>query len=93
MYYRHDERFYIIEKSTGELQGDNVVTYWEDLNLNLYDVVVGFIDEATREMLRHTKILKPAEIVAEYVKEIKERQVNSELETDYRLCMLELGLA
>jgi hypothetical protein len=93
MYYRHNEEYRLIEKSTEELQGDNVVTYWEDLNLNLYDVVVGFIQEDTREMLRHTKILKPAEMVADYVKGLEERQVNAELEIDYRLSMIELGLA
>lgn len=93
MYYRYDERFYIIEKSTEELQGDNIVTYWEDFDLNLYDVIVGFIQESTREMLRHTKVLKPVENIESYIKEIKKSQVEAEVEIDYRLCVLELGLA
>lgn len=93
MYYRHDSEYHLIEKSQEELQGDNVVKYWEDLNLNLYEVVVGFIQKDTKEMLRHTKILKPVEAIESYINGIKERQVNAELEIDYRLSMIELGLA
>lgn len=93
MYYRYNEQYTIIEKSETPLEGINVVIYGEDLDFHLYDIIVGHIDEATGEMLKHTKILRSAEVIAQRLQEIDVRQAEAELETDYRLSLLELGLA
>ena len=94
MYYRYeivgDNIYKLSEKSVALLEGQRVVTCNEDIDLQLFDVTVGFIHEGT--MIRHTKKIKGNEAVARGLTEIDQRQVESELETDLRLSMLELGL-
>ncbi len=79
------------EKSTEPLEGNNVVTCEEDIDLQLFDVTVGFIGE-NGEMLRHTKKLKTTEVVVQRLNEISQAQVEAEVDIDYRLSMIELGL-
>jgi hypothetical protein len=91
MYYRHDENYVLIEKSTEELQGENVLVCGEDLDLSLYDVIVGYENEA-HVILRHTKKLRNVDAVVQRLGSMQEHQVEVEVEVDFRLCMIELGL-
>ena len=95
MYYRYeivgDNIYKLCEKSIPPLQGENVVTCDEDIDLQLFDVTVGFIHQGI--MTRHTKKLKDTEVVARRFTEIGQRQAESELDIDFRLSIIELGLA
>ncbi len=94
MYYRYEivnGIYKLSEKSETLLEGENVVSCDEDIDLQLFDVTVGWIQDGV--MLRHTKKIKSDEAVARRLSEIDQRQVEVELETDFRLSMLELGLA
>ena len=70
MYYRHNEDYYITEKSESKLTGDNVAWCEEDFDLGLYGVRIGYLDN-TNQILRYTKKLKPAEQVEKYMNEIR----------------------
>lgn len=94
MYYRFqivgDNIFKLSEKSETPLDGERVVTADEDIDLQLFDVTVGFIQQGI--MIRHTKKLKGTEAVARRLTEIDQRQAESELDIDFRLSIIELGL-
>ena len=93
-YYRYeiiDNNIYrLCEKINTPLEGERVVSCDEDIDLQLFDVTVGFIHDGV--MIRHTKKLKGTEVLACRLTEIDQRQSESELELDFRLSMLELGL-
>ncbi len=95
MYYRYevvgDNIYRLCEKSKTPIEGDNVVTCDEDIDLQLFDVTVGHIHDGI--MVRHTKKLKGTEVVARRLTEIDQRQAESELYIDFRLSIIELGLA
>ena len=102
MYYRYNDYCEIIEKSKTELTGKNVVTSSEDLDIELFRVIVGYIGE-DRTMLRHTKFIRNEEMVSRKLSELQEQKSTSdielkyrmaliELEMDYRLSLIELGL-
>lgn len=94
MYYRYeivgDNIYKLCEKSNTPLEGENVVTSDEDVDLQLFDVTVGYIHNGA--MIRHTKKLKGNEVIARRLTEIGERQAESELDIDFRLSIIELGL-
>ncbi len=81
MYYRYNEDHEIIEKSVEPLEGDNVVTYWEDIDIQLFRVVVGYIDE-DGTMLRHTKLINDGEEIARLISSLKEDLGNAEVKSD-----------
>jgi hypothetical protein len=85
MFYRYNENYIIIEKSETELLGDNVVTYNGDIDIQLFDVVVGFIGP-NREMLRHTKILRSVENITNVLNNLKS-EINPSI--DINTCTLE----
>lgn len=91
MYYRYNSDYILVEKSIVQLEGDNVVTYWEDLDLDLYKVTVMYISN-NGEMLRHTKKMNGDEAMAKRFSTIEEQILKSDIEVDYRLSILELGL-
>jgi hypothetical protein len=91
-YYRYDERYIIIEKSEKELTGYNVAHASENFDLDLYDVTIGFLSEAN-EILRDTKKLRGADAIARQLNTISEHNVDMEIDIDFRLSLLELGLA
>lgn len=95
MYYRYeivgDNIYKLSEKSNFSIQDERVITCEEDIDLQLYDVTVGVIHQGA--MIRHTKKLKSTEALARRLTEIDQQQSESELETDFRLSMLELRLA
>ncbi|MDF2804582.1 MAG: hypothetical protein K0S61_4487 [Anaerocolumna sp.] len=91
MFYTFNEHSDVISKHIEQPEGDNVAYSTEDYDLNLYDVVIGFVSPQG-EILNHTKKLKPAEVVEARILTIENRQAESELDTDFRLSMLELGL-
>lgn len=92
MYYIHDNNFEVITKQTTKPDVENYVTYDEDIDITLFRVIVGFIGE-DKQMLRHTKIVKDTELLAQRFNEISDSQVELAVDTDYRLSLLELGLA
>ena len=89
-YYRHDANYVLVEKSTTPLEGDNVVTHLEDFNLELYTVTVGYILNGAAEKI--TKKVKDAEALDRKLKAIEERQTEAEIDIDFRLSIIELGL-
>lgn len=91
MYYRHDENYVLIEKSSAELAGDNIVTCDEDIDLDLFRVVIGFVND-NNVILRHTKFIKNAEDVSRRLTDIDLQQSNTVVDLDFRLSKLELGL-
>lgn len=90
-YYRYDDKYELIEKTTYAITGNNVVYSYEDIDIHLFRVIVGYIGE-DGQMLRHTKLIRNAELVSRQLNEIQNRQVETELDIDFRLSMLELGL-
>ena len=93
MYYRYEiinGIYKLSEKSETPLEGENVVSCEEDIDMQLFDITVGWIQDGI--MVRHTKKLKGTEVVARRLTEIDQRQAETELETDFRLSVLELGL-
>ena len=72
MYYRHDDNYYIIEKSKEELKGDNVLYTEEDFDLDMYDIIVGYVSE-TGEILRHTKKLRSVDVVLNRLLDLEEK--------------------
>lgn len=91
MFYIYDEQSQIISKHETEPDGERVAFSQEDFELSLYDVIIGYI-HTTGEILKYHKKLKPAEVVEARILSIENRQAESELDTDFRLSMLELGL-
>lgn len=71
MYYRHNDNYAIIEKSEVPLEGDNVITFHGDLDIELYDVIVGFISP-NGEMLYHTKLLRSVDNIVQRLSFTKE---------------------
>ena len=72
MYYRHDNNYYIIEKSKEELKGDNVLYTEEDFDLNMYDIIVGYVSDKG-EILRHTKKLRSVDVVINKLIDLEEK--------------------
>ena len=72
MYYRHDDNYYIIEKSKDELTGDNVLYTDEDFDLNMYDIIVGYISDKG-EILRHTKKLRSVDVVINKLADLEQK--------------------
>lgn len=77
-----------MDKSESPIEGDNVVTSEEDLDIGLFRVIVGYIQDG--KMLRHTKFIRDAEAVVRKLNEIQEQQIKNAVESDYRLSLLEL---
>ena len=84
-YYKYDNRGYIIEKSNEVLTGDNVCYCNLDFDLNLYEVVVGYVSE-TGEILRHTKIIRNTDAIVQKIEAV-EKQLKPTI--DYDACTLE----
>lgn len=72
MYYKHDDNYYIIEKSKDELKGDNVLHTEEDFDLDMYDVIVGYVSDKG-EILRHTKKLRSVDVVLNRLLDLEEK--------------------
>ena len=90
-YYRYNDKYELIEKNTNTITGDNVVYSYEDIDIHLFRVIVGYISE-DGQMLRNTKFIRNAELVSRQLYEIQGKQMETELDIDFRLSMLELGL-
>lgn len=90
MYYRYDENYVLIEKSSEPLEGDNTATYWEDIDLDLFKVTIGAIVDGV--IVKVTKKVNNAEALSRRLKEIDEHQAEAEIDIDFRLSLLELGL-
>lgn len=91
LYYRHDGNYLLIEKSSEPLEGDNVLYCEDDFDLDLYDVIVGFVQNDGR-ILRHTKRLRSVDAIERRYNELYEYVSSYNIELDFRLCLLELGL-
>jgi hypothetical protein len=91
MYYIHDDSFDIISKQSSKPDIENYVESSEDIDITLFRVIVGFIGK-DKQMLRHTKILKDVELIAQRFNEISDSQAELAVDTDYRLSLIELGL-
>jgi hypothetical protein len=72
MYYRHDDYYYIIEKSKEELKGDNVLHTEEDFDLDMYDIIIGYISDKG-EILRHTKKLRSVDVVLNRLADLEQK--------------------
>lgn len=72
MYYRHDDNYYIIEKSKDKLTGDNVLYTEEDFDLNMYDIIVGYVSDKG-EILRHTKKLRSVDVMINRLLDLEEK--------------------
>ncbi len=97
-YWQEKNRCIVLEK-VAENEGEDIAASEEDFELELYDVLIGYMDE-NKTILKYTKKLKPVETVEHLLKRavnktntLEERQIEAELEMDFRLSMLELGLA
>ena len=71
MYYRHNN-YYIIEKSKDELTGDNVLHAEEDFDLDMYDIIVGYVSD-NGEILRHTKKLRSVDVVINRLADLEQK--------------------
>ncbi len=95
MYYRYDDKSVLIEKSSEPLAGDNVCLYDGDLDIELYKYIAGLLDE-NGYMIYHTKYIRPAAELTQYINQLKSsieiNQAETELNIDYRLSLIELGL-
>lgn len=95
MYYRYNDKSVIVEKSETELNGANICTSGVDFNITAYEYVVGNINDAG-EVIYYTRCQKPVNELAQYILELDNKltTMNAELEvdTDFRLSLLELGL-
>lgn len=91
MYYKHDENYNVIAKSETPFEGEDSLICDEDFDLQLYDVVICSVYEG--RIIWHIKKLRETDHLVGVIKSLEERQVNAELEIDYRLSMIELGLA
>jgi hypothetical protein len=92
MYYLYDEESYeIISKQVEQPEVENYVTYWEDIDIVLYRVIVGVISD-DKQMLRHTKFVRDTELLSQKFNSIDNAQAEVNVEVDYRLSLLELGL-
>lgn len=92
MFYSYDDNSVIQAKSTEPFTVSDYACSDEDFDLELYDVTIGFIDEESKEILKNTKKLKGAEAVITYLQRQESRQAEVELDIDFRLSMIELGL-
>lgn len=84
-YYKYNDKYIIVQKSTLPIEGDNVGISKEDFDLGLYDVIIGFLDE-NNEILRHTKTLRNVDEVARKLNNIEEK-INPSI--NYEMCTLE----
>jgi hypothetical protein len=71
MYYRHNN-YYIIEKSKEELIGDNVLYAEEDFDLDMYDIIVGYVSDSG-EILRHTKKLRSVDVMINRLMDLEQK--------------------
>lgn len=72
MYYKHDDNYYIIEKSKDELTGDNILYTEEDFDLDMYDIIVGYVSDKG-EILRHTKKLRSVDVVINRLADLEQK--------------------
>ena len=72
MYYRHNDNYYIIKKSKDELTGGNVLYTEEDFDLDMYDIIVGYVSEKG-EILRHTKKLRSVDVVINKLADLEQK--------------------
>ena len=91
MYYKYDSKYELIEKSETELTGDRVVIHSEDIDINLFRVIVGQIN-SNKEMLRYTKFIRSPELISRELDSIKTSQAEFTIDLDFRLSMIELGI-
>ena len=92
-YYKYDPNSYmILSKYSEETKGENIASCDQDFDLLLCDVVIGFLSN-DGEILRYTKKIKSVEIIESLLNDIKSKQIESEIDIDYRLSLIELGLA
>jgi len=75
----------LIEKSTTPLTGENVLTCFEDFDLNLYDVIVGYVNDKN-EILKHTKLIRNNELLLREIENLR-KIVNPQI--NYDTCTLE----
>lgn len=89
MYYRYeivgDNIYKLSEKSNTLLDGERVVTADEDIDLQLFDVTVGYIYNGV--MVRHTKKLKSTEAISQVLNDIKQ-EINPSI--DIESCTIEM---
>ena len=71
MYYRHNN-YYIIKKSKDELTGDNVLYAEEDFDLDMYDIIVGYVSDKG-EILRYTKKLLSVDVVINKLTDLEQK--------------------
>ena len=81
MYYRYDDRCEIIEKSNIELKGENVATCVNDFDLDLYRVIIGYIDE-NGVILKYSHIPKEPKVLANEIEKLKQYIYELELKID-----------
>lgn len=116
MWYLYDDNYFLISKSHTEPEESNKVFYNDDLELDLFTVVVGNIQEIdgvptitylSRKIKSNYKLAMKVKEQQDEAHQLKEEiellktslsslesgAAESEIETDYRLSMLELGLA
>ena len=91
MYYRYNADSEIIEKSETELTGSRVATHEEDFDINLFRIIVGYINNE-KEILRYTKFIRSPELISRELSGLKETQAEFSIDLDFRLSMLELGI-
>lgn len=72
MYYRYDDCYYIIEKSKEELKGDNVLHTEEDFDLDMYDIIVGYVSDKG-EILRHTKKIRSVDVMINRLADLEQK--------------------
>jgi hypothetical protein len=79
MYYRHDGNYLLIEKSKTPLTGENVLTCDDDIDIDMFRVIVAFVEAG--KILRYTKLAKSAEELIKYIGQLKE-QINPTFNED-----------
>lgn len=83
-HYEYNEDDLIIRK-VSEPTGERVASCNEDFDLQLYDVVIGFLSE-NKEILRHTKKLRSVDNVARRIQDLSNK---IEPTIDINTCTLE----
>lgn len=92
-YYKYDPNSYIILcKISEETNGENIASCDQDFDLLLCDVIIGYLSNEGK-ILRYTKKIRSVEVIESLLDNLKLNQIESEIDIDYRLSLIELGLS
>jgi translation elongation factor EF-G len=88
MYYRYNEDSVLIEKSKTLLTGNNVCSYEEDFDIELYKYVIALLDESKR-IIYYTKLDKPISELTNLISQLNTKVNELNPSIDVNTCTLD----